>query len=281
MAATSRRGRGGKEGGTLTLAQKNKVEEFAAIVTCSNNQARQLLEKQGWNLERAVDAFFTNPPRVIEPPDKPSIDQKKIESLFSQYSTSEGIPAYRLGKVDAIMNEDQIQDFLQFCGVAPEDEEKEHLFAWKCGALEIGILSREEFIKGMLALGCDSTTALVPLLVKEKEKLVDTAELTSFYNYLYDYVKGPAKRTLDVDETVCLWRMWLTPDRPQKFNHLDKFMAFLETESNSTPISKDLWSQAFVFFTTMDEHLSTYDPNDAWPVRIDEFIEWLKKQPSS
>ena len=148
----------------------------------------------------------------------------------------------------------------------------------------MGSLSREEFKRGMQALGTDKLDQLPALLAKARETLKDGPTFALFYQFLFEYVKGTERRTLDVDEAVVLWRMWLLNNDTHRdrrpFHHLAEFIEWLDTEDKD-PLTRDLWNQLLVFIFSHDKELSTYDPNDAWPVRIDEFVEWLKKNKMS
>ena len=51
---------------------------------------------------------------------------------------------------------------------------------------------------------------------------------------------------------------------------------FLET-SPTDAVSKDTWALALDFLQTTDVACSNYDEGGAWPVLVDNFVEWVKK----
>ena len=61
-------------------------------------------------------------------------------------------------------------------------------------------------------------------------------------------------------------------------DRLKTFLAFLEEQTSYTRITLDQWS-SFLDFCYECEDLSTYDEsNSAWPVLIDEYVEYMEQQ---
>ena len=59
---------------------------------------------------------------------------------------------------------------------------------------------------------------------------------------------------------------------------LDSFCNFVETQKSYTRITLDQWT-SFLDFCYECEDLSTYDEsNSAWPVLIDEYVEYMEEQ---
>ena len=52
----------------------------------------------------------------------------------------------------------------------------------------------------------------------------------------------------------------------------DDWCSFLDN-NHGKAISNDTWSQVLQFSRQVGENLQSYDPNDAWPYLIDEFVE--------
>jgi len=53
------------------------------------------------------------------------------------------------------------------------------------------------------------------------------------------------------------------------------FSHFLD-QSKYKVINKDQWCNILEFSRTIHMDLSNYDVDGAWPVMLDEFVEWLK-----
>ena len=62
---------------------------------------------------------------------------------------------------------------------------------------------------------------------------------------------------------------------------LDTFCTFVETQTSYSRITLDQWT-SFLDFCYECEDLSTYDESSsAWPVLIDEYVEFMEEQQKS
>jgi len=39
-------------------------------------------------------------------------------------------------------------------------------------------------------------------------------------------------------------------------------------------VTKDVWDMLFTFSTSINDDMSNFDEDGAWPVLLDEFVEW-------
>lgn len=61
-------------------------------------------------------------------------------------------------------------------------------------------------------------------------------------------------------------------------DRLESFCTFVDTQESYTRITLDQWT-SFLDFCYECEDLSTYDEsNSAWPVLIDEYVEFMEEQ---
>eukprot|EP00064_Thunnus_orientalis_P020816 superscaffoldBa00005945_g20964 len=66
----------------------------------------------------------------------------------------------------------------------------------------------------------------------------------------------------------------------------NKFVIALSTvsslpqQSKYKGMNKDQWYNVLEFSRTINTDLSNYDEDGAWPVLLDEFVEWQKSWPA-
>src|SRR3989338_8173735 len=60
--------------------------------------------------------------------------------------------------------------------------------------------------------------------------------------------------------------------------HTDLFIAFLNSQNSIQTINLDQWMLFLDFSLSVGADFSSYDPNEAWPVLLDDFVQWSKQQ---
>lgn len=150
------------------------------------------------------------------------------------------------------------------------------IFAWKLNAQTPCEFSRAEFVDGLMRLGVDSMAKLKKKVHALKSMIADPADFRAFYLFSFDYNKPPGQRTLPIDTARQLWPL-LFGDR---FQHLDLWLEFLEPRKHA--VTRDSFVLLLDFANTINADLSNYDEEGgAWPVIIDEFVDYAKsKQPT-
>jgi len=242
----------------LNSSQKDKVRQFQAFTSASEEISIQYLAKNSWNIENAADDFFANPP----PEPQPEIDIKNIRAMFNNY-------ADETGKIQAGGG---LEKLMKDLGVEPDDIVM-FIFAWQIKAANLGEFSKKEWEEGLQNLRIDSISTFRERLPALRAEIQDRDSFALFYKFLFDYalVKEQHQKTLDLAYAVELWKIVLK----DRFVNLDKWCTFV-TERYKKSISRDTWNQLLEFVRIINNDLNRYDPDGAWPVVIDEFVEYLK-----
>jgi len=76
------------------------------------------------------------------------------------------------------------------------------------------------------------------------------------------------------DTAKALWGLILEG----RFEHLALWLEFLETKTHSIP--KDTYVLLLEFVYSINSDFTNYDENSAWPVMIDEFVEFAHERMS-
>jgi len=256
----------------LDKRQKDKLKQFQETTGTSGDQqvALACLKAHKWNLETAVDAFFTDSTPYYAASSrggKKKTSTKKIQTLFKKYE-EKGQPA----DSRAIL----IDGMVQLCSDLDVDPSDTALLvlSWRCEAGRTCKFTESEFTEGLERLGCDSIEALkkqLPSLRGELEKADSHKEI---YQYTYDWAKEEGQKSLSLEMAVGLWQLLLTG----KFALLDDWCSFVTEHAEKRPVPKDVWNMLLDFSTEVKSDLSNYDPYGSWPTMIDEFVDWYKEE---
>ncbi|XP_023226656.1 DCN1-like protein 4 isoform X5 [Centruroides vittatus] len=110
------------------------------------------------------------------------------------------------------------------------------VLAWKMDAKQMGFFSASEWLKGLSNLQCDTVQKIQGKLDYLRSLLNEPVTFKNIYRYAYDFAR----------------------------------------QSKYKVINKDQWCNVLEFSRTINSDLSNYDEDGAWPVLLDEFVEWLK-----
>ncbi|XP_061825247.1 DCN1-like protein 5 isoform X1 [Nerophis lumbriciformis] len=221
---------------------------------------RKLPDPEDHQLKCKITSF-TRPPICTSKPfstDKP-FSGRKCLAWFYEYA----------GR-DEVLGPEAMEKFCEDLCVAPENIIM-LVLAWHLEAVNMGFFTKDEWLRGMTSLQCDCTQRLQSKLDDLRGELNDSGLFKNIYRYSFDFARDKDQRNLDMDTAKSMLALLLGRSWPL----LPVFVQFLE-QSKYKGVNKDQWYNVLEFSRTIRTDLTNYDEDGAWPVLIDEFVEWHK-----
>ncbi|KAM7516774.1 hypothetical protein LguiA_006357 [Lonicera macranthoides] len=107
-------------------------------------------------------------------------------------------------------------------------------------------------------------------LLSRLNLMVDFSEFSRFYDFVFFVCRENGQKNITVSRAVMAWRLVLAG----RFRLLDQWCNFVERNQRHN-ISEDTWRQVLAFSRCVHENLEGYDPEGAWPILIDDFVEHM------
>lgn len=151
------------------------------------------------------------------------------------------------------------------------------ILAWKLKAEKQGYFSKDEWRKGLKCLGADTLPKLRKAINGLKKEVTVPECFEDFYSYAFQYCLTEEKqRSIDI-ETICeLLNVVLRSEFPTQVNLLTEY---LKIQNDYRALNIDHWRNFYRFFKEVSlTDLRSYDSSQAWPVILDNFVDWLKEK---
>jgi len=191
---------------------------------------------------------------------KSSFSIKRLQALFNKYKDR---------TEQEFIDPEGVERFCRDLQIDPENKIV-LVMAWHLDAKRMGYFSKDEFIQGFKKLGVDSLAGIQQQFPRFEEELQSVSSLKEIHKFAFFFAKEPSQRCLDL-ETAKQLLILLFGDR---FYHTKDFVTFLGEQTNYRVMNFDQWMIFLEFVSSMDDQISNYDPNKAWPVMFDEYVEW-------
>eukprot|EP01083_Nonionella_stella_P009945 28456_1 len=247
--------------------RRQRIKEFKDICAgASDSIAQTVLEQNAWNVQTAINHFFNN--RHLYPELKQG-NKSKLTKLWKDYADKED---------PSIMSEHGMLQFFKDCGVNPESHETLAI-AWHLQSSEMGLFQKEEFINGFSKSGCSDKKDIRKQIAQVCRSLSDSQQFKAFYKWVFHHVKeDDKKKTVPTELAIQLWQIVLQKHKNQ-MPLLRKWLEYASAvqDSEMKVISRDVWEQIYEFLKET-KSIKDFDEMSAWPVAIDEFVEYLNAQ---
>lgn len=286
----------------LKHPQRERVRQFMAFTSTSEKTAIHILNQFNWQIDVASDMFFQNPNLYLRyesanssrhhstshynSPQYPNqyqsshdshfhhhsqsnliLDKRKFDSFYSIYRASNKEDKISIDGIELLLTDLQLE----------ADSILVLILAWKCQAATQCEFTREEFYRGIVGLcgeAIDRVDRLKTGLIEMEQQLKTNNNLfKDLYHFTFNYAKNSQQKSLDLELAIAYWNILLK----DKFKFLNIWVDFLN-ESHKRAITRDTWNLLLDFSLMIDDRMSNYDEEGAWPVLIDEFVDYSRKK---
>ncbi|CAK8689555.1 DCN1-like protein 3 isoform X2 [Clavelina lepadiformis] len=192
------------------------------------------------------------------------VDLQKIEKLFQVYCDDVN---------KKIILPDGVERFCLDLEVDPTEFIVLAL-AWKFKAATMCQFTKKEFVSGFLTLHCDSIHSLKSSFKKlESDALSNFKDLYRFtFQFALDIEEG--QRSLPCDIAIAMWDVVFSRSHPLMLESWIKYL----NEHNVRGISRDTWNMFLYLTESLNDDLSNYNDNEAWPSLFDDFVEYKRAE---
>ncbi|KAG4399375.1 hypothetical protein GLYMA_08G216700v4 [Glycine max] len=151
------------------------------------------------------------------------------------------------------------------------------MLAWKMKAEEQGYFTLDEWRRGLKALRADTVSKLKKALPDLEKEVRRPSNFADFYSYAFQYCLTEEKqKSIDIESICELLTLVLGSTFPAQVN---LFVEYLKTQNDYKVINMDQWMGFFRFCNEISfPTLNDYDSELAWPLILDNFVEWLREK---
>ncbi|XP_058226664.1 uncharacterized protein LOC131335354 [Rhododendron vialii] len=191
-------------------------------------------------------------------------ESERIDSLFYSYAN----------KLSGMIEPEGIESLCS-------DLEVDHtdirilMLAWKMRAEKQAYFTWEEWRRGLKALRADTITKLKKALPGLEKEVKSPPNFADFYSYAFRYCLTEEKqKSIDIESICQLLDLVLGS---QFRAQVDYFIEYLRIQNDYKVINMDQWMGFYRFCNEISfPDFSNYDDELAWPLILDNFVEWMR-----
>jgi len=202
---------------------------------------------------------------------RPSINTKALKAFYARYA-EEAPPADHPAGPDGVVGENFLRLFADLV-IDPGTDVAALALAAACRADEMGIFRRREFICGCAALEVDSLEAMREQVPRIRSEVLSGKTLPEVYSYTFAVALETGSKVLPMEEARQYWSLLL-----HAWPLREEFCDWASNQSRGKTVNRDLWMMVLKLATEVPADLSTYDEDPAWPVVLDDFVEYYREK---
>eukprot|EP01105_Mastigella_eilhardi_P021229 TRINITY_DN5124_c0_g2_i1.p1 TRINITY_DN5124_c0_g2~~TRINITY_DN5124_c0_g2_i1.p1 ORF type:complete len:280 (-),score=86.79 TRINITY_DN5124_c0_g2_i1:60-899(-) len=149
------------------------------------------------------------------------------------------------------------------------------VLAYTLDATQMGYFTKSQFFSGMEKLGCTKLTAVGPALEALWQKTQkDSVAFAGLYRWAFAFCcdcNPDTKRCIDADAASQMLAILLP-----NYKHTQAFGEFIKARFKV--LNRDQWTCFLEFSRQVNLDFSNYNKAEAWPLMLDDFVEFTKKK---
>ncbi|GMT04249.1 hypothetical protein PENTCL1PPCAC_26423 [Pristionchus entomophagus] len=247
----------------LNAAQKQSVKSFSSLTQTNEKIAIACLSRVGYNIEAAIEHYYQNQQHYVDP-HQGGNDDSRVKKLFERYAND------AKDELPDKIGPNGIERLLNDLRLHPEDR-KVLILAYKLNAEIQCEFSWPEWKKGLMDMRVDSVDSLRSRLDEIDDGLRESSQFKPLYQFTFTYGKNAGQRNLSLEVAIIYWKILFK----DQFVLLPLWEEFMNTEYGKA-VTKDTWNLLFDFAFNIKSDLSNYDEEGAWPVVLDNFVQWVR-----
>ncbi|XP_037088155.1 DCN1-like protein 5 [Pollicipes pollicipes] len=193
-------------------------------------------------------------------------------SGFTEKLCLEWFREYTTADEPDLLGPEGMERFCEDIGVEPENVVM-LVIAWRMDAKNMGFFTVQEWLHGLSQLQADSVDKLRCRIDCLRALLEHPDTFKSIYRFAFDFARDKDQRSLDIEIGRALLQLLLGKNWPI----YGSFHKYLE-RCKYRVVNKDQWNNILEFSRTIAPDMANYDENGAWPVMLDEFVEWFRQE---
>lgn len=189
---------------------------------------------------------------------KKAVDKKGIRDLFDRWADE-----------PELMTIEGIGNMASDLGMDPETDVRVLALCWKIGAKRPAQIDHVEWATGLETLQCDSFERLKELIPNPDE--FDLPTFKRFFKFVFLFSREGTHKTIEKDLVAALLPIAIGG----RSQHTTLFLQFLE-QSSTSRVTLDQWCSFLEFSDKVSVDFDGYEEDGAWPLLIDEYVEYAK-----
>lgn len=198
-------------------------------------------------------------------------DDSQLNELFNNFTDEE--------EDTEVMTMEGIAKMCEQLDLDPTSDVRVLVLCWRLNATaKPGQVTRSEFVAGMKSMRVSTMAELKGRVPSFDTGFLEKSEFREFYRFCFTFSREGTHKTIEKELAVALLQMVLDTTRAP---HLDYFLDFLNQNTQHTRITMDQWDSFLQFNHIVGIDVSNMEDDGAWPLLLDEYVEWRNAQAAS